>query len=81
MDGLEFGNIRKVTAREMQKFFKSAQANDNEALAEFFAKVVTKCPPDWGKPDEAETYANLPYFGEFKGVLEAFVAEANKGKN
>lgn len=79
MDGLKF-DVSKVTARDMQGFFKATSGNDNETLSAFFAKVVTECPPEWGKPNSAETYLNLPYFTAFKGVLEAFVKEVS-GKN
>ena len=79
IEGLKF-DVSKVTARDMKVFFKATQTNDNDALAGFFAKVVTECPPKWGKADDAETYMNLPYFGEFKGVLSAFVDEVS-GKN
>lgn len=72
--------IDALTADDMGNFFKAARENDNRGMAALFAKVVSKCPSEWGDPDKVSTYMNLPYFTGFKRVLNAFVEEVN-GKN
>lgn len=68
-------DLSRVTAREMGAFFKAAAANDMDALAAFFTRVVTRCP--YGEPGEAATFLDLPFFGAFQTVLSA-VADAAK---
>lgn len=74
--GLTF-DLRKVTAKDMKKFFAATREQDTDGQAETLARVVVVCPKEWGDPTDPETYANLPYFGEFKDVIEAFVNESN----
>jgi hypothetical protein len=76
---LEF-NLEDITADEMEEFFRAARLNANKVMAQTFAKTISKCPADWGKPDDEMTYRKLPYFTHFKKVIEIFAQEAN-GKN
>jgi len=73
---LEF-NLRNLTAQEMNDFLAAVGTNDLVAVSTTLAQVVTKCPPDWGDPADANTYLALAYFGEFQDVIEA-LTEASK---
>lgn len=72
-------DLSTITAHRMDDFFQAARENDNQTLAMIFAEVVTRCPADWGEPNDPDTYLKLPYFGAFKDVLQAMVAELNGG--
>lgn len=74
---IEF-NLRNLTARDMTGFFRATRENDHDGIAAVLAKVVTACPAEWGAADDPDTYLNLPYFGEFQDVIEAFSEEAAK---
>lgn len=80
-DAVEF-DLTKVTARDMHEFIRAGRESDIPALAETLAKVVTRCPAEWGDPRNPETYINLPYFGEFQQVIKQFSeAGAAQAKN
>lgn len=69
-------DLSKVTAREMNSFFKAAENRDVEALSVFFTRVVTACP--YGDPTQPETFLDLPFFGAFQDVLVAVGETAKK---
>lgn len=79
MNGVEF-DLSIVTAEEMQVFFEAARTDNNKGMSKVLAKVVSKCPTEWGNQRDAETYLQLPYFTTFKPLIKAFVEEAS-GKN
>lgn len=65
-------NFHKLTARETTRFFAAARKEDYAELSAVFAKVITECPLEWGKPDDPETYLNRPYGGEFLRLVKQF---------
>ena len=70
-------DLTRVTAREMQAFFRAARANDVDALAAVFARVVVDLGDgrDAGDPN---TYLDMPFYGEFQAVLGGMVSAAKK---
>lgn len=69
-------DLSKVTAREMNAFFKALQTYDLEAMATFFTRVVTSCP--WGDPTSADTFLDLGFFDGFESVIDAVTETAKK---
>jgi hypothetical protein len=73
-------DLNKITAKSMTKFFKANKENDYDAMAEIFTSVVSECPPSWGDPTKAETFAALPFYPVFRKLIghlvDAMSAEA-----
>jgi hypothetical protein len=62
-------DLRKLTARDMIVLQgKQGGGLDVEGVAGIYARIVTKCPAAWGKPDDPETYLNLPFDYEFTEI-------------
>jgi hypothetical protein len=73
--GLTF-DFSGITARQAHEYFGALRRDDIMAIAEYFASgVVVNCP--FGDARNPETYANLPFYGEFQDLLIAY-AEASK---
>jgi len=67
------------TARQMGTFIQATQTSDIEAISAILASgVVTACPKEWGPPNEVDTFANLPYWGEFQEVITGLAEAGNK---
>jgi hypothetical protein len=71
-------NLKAMSARDAVVFDKAVVSGDVEAAAAALAKVITECPPEWGAPNDPETYLNLPFFGEFGELVAGVRAEAGK---
>lgn len=78
-DQIEF-DLSKVTVGDMDGFFKAVRETDNETISRVLAKMISKCPDDWGKAKNYRTYLNLPYYGAFQQLIQHLVDEVN-GKN
>lgn len=75
MDDVKF-NFDKLTARRMTAFFTASRANDYDTLAEIFAATAVTCPKEWGNPNDANTYLDLPFMTTFQTLIKHFVSEA-----
>lgn len=83
MSGSEISfDFTRITALQFDAFAKALKTNDIAAVCAGLARVVVECP--YGPADEAETFGNLSYMGEFQNVLlalnEALSSEAKKLK-
>lgn len=47
-------------------------------VANLLAKIVIACPEEWGKPDDPETYVNLPWKTHFQNVIVDMVTAINE---
>jgi hypothetical protein len=70
-------DMTRVTAGEIAALQKALRIADTETAANIYAKTITQCPSEWGTPDDPQTYLNLPYFGEFQDIVDAWF-EAGK---
>ena len=70
-------DLRKLTARDVSTLIKASAANDVDGVAAIYAKIVVSCPAEWGKPNDPETYLNLPFDYEFT-ELGKKIGEARK---
>lgn len=70
-------DMTRVTAGEIALLQKSLRTADTETAAGIYAKTITQCPAEWGAADDPQTYLNLPYFGEFQDIVDAWF-EAGK---
>ena len=78
MNELTF-DLTKFTARQMSTFIQATQSSDVEAISEILAGgVVVTCPKEWGDPTDVDTFAELPYFGEFQEVITGLANAGNK---
>lgn len=66
------GAIAQLTAAEMHEFFQANRKIDMQKQAEIIARVVKDCPEEWGNPNVADTYVNLPFKKAFRPVVRAF---------
>lgn len=64
-------DLSQITVREMSPYYTAARVSDVETMASVWAQIITDCPKSWGKPDSPDTYATLPFYGEFQEVREA----------
>lgn len=69
--GVEF-DLSRMTAQDYHDWNAAARKDDMMAVARILARLAVKCPPAWGKPDDAKTYLKLPMFGTFKQLSRAF---------
>jgi hypothetical protein len=52
-----------------------------EHWAALFCKVIVECPPEWGEPDQPETYTSRSWIGEWEvlqGMFWAAVEDERK---
>ena len=70
-------NMKKLTARGMSDFLRASKENDLQAMATVFAQCAESVPEAWKiDPKNAEEWLELPYFGEFRVAMGAFMEEA-----
>jgi hypothetical protein len=74
-------HLKALTARQMADFMEASRKNDIEAVAKTLAVAITDCPPEWGAPDDPETYMRLPYYGEFADLIEGLVDASGKQRS
>jgi hypothetical protein len=63
-------DISEMTVRDGMAFQRALRSWDVPEIAALLARFATSCP--WGDPNDPETWANLPFFSEFKGAISAF---------
>lgn len=71
------GKLKTLTAAEIETFFTAANKQDFRTMSSFFAKVIAQTPESWGEPDKPETYIQLPYFKQFKPIIQQFADITN----
>jgi hypothetical protein len=79
--GLEF-DLSRMSGQDYHDYAAAGRKDDLVTVANVLARVVRRCPPEWGKPDDPKTYLKLPMFGALKQVMRALSAEvrAEAGK-
>lgn len=65
-------DLTHITAGEMSAFLAGLRDSNSRQIGVGFSKLVSNCPREWGEPDQAQTYINLPYFGEFQELVKQF---------
>jgi hypothetical protein len=74
-------NLREIKARDFGKrFIQPSNRGDSITMAKFMSEVITKCPKDWGKSNDPETYLNLPYYAVFVPLSHQLTAGARNPK-
>ena len=76
---IEF-NFKRITARRLADLNTALKAVDIDTIAEIYSQVIIKCPPEWGKPNNPETYKELPFFGEFSEIVAVMGEQSKNGK-
>lgn len=71
-------DLSKMTAQDYHDYGAAARKDDMIACAKIIAKLATKCPTAWGKPDDYKTYLKLPMFGTFKQVTRQLGKEVRE---
>lgn len=71
-------DITKVDIFDVQDLVEAQSKYDFRGVAAILAKACVKCPADWGKPDDANSFRR-PIRGEwtFAQVVEHFLEAAN----
>lgn len=70
-------DFSKLTGEESTDFFEAFRQNDLVKMSGVLAKIITECPPAWGKPEEPETYSKRPYV-DFVRLANQFVKALNE---
>lgn len=71
-------NLSSLKARDVSILMNASQTGDVEAMAAMLARVVTDCPPEWGKPDDPNTYLELDFYGAFMDLIDGIGVTAKK---
>jgi len=78
MIDVEF-DLESFTALDMHNFLKATQENDLLAMGEILASgIITKCPTEWGSPDDPMSYMKRPYFTIFQELVTALASAGNE---
>ena len=75
---IEF-DLTIMSAEEFGHFIGSVTGPEHiKKMSEGLARLVTKCPPEWGPKDDPQTYIKLSWFKVWKKVIFPGFREALK---
>lgn len=69
--------LRKLTVADVTEFNIAQNQQNFRKMAEFFTRVVAKCPESWGAISDPKTFSNRPYFTEFREIVRQFTDARN----
>lgn len=75
---LEF-DLMIMTAEEFGAFIGSVKGPEHiQKMSDSLARLVKKCPAEWGPKEDPQTYMQLSWFGVWKKVIFPGFREALK---
>lgn len=70
-------NFKGIKAPDYAEMSKRLNSGDSQKQAEVMTEIITACPPEWGNPQDAETYLRLPYYKIFWPLARQIGREGN----
>lgn len=73
---IEF-NFDDFTADDFEDFNEALRQGKTKTAAEFYAKMIVRCPAEWGAANDPLTYRKLPYL-KFRNLVRNFEEAVNE---
>ncbi len=62
-------DFTKVSARRIRDLNKGFADGAIDDIAKIYAEIIVACPPEWGAPNNPDSYIDLDFYGVFRAIV------------